>query len=87
MPRKREGYLTTLTGYSCVAFAWKRLLRRRWKMQKRAGGVLLVVGVFAVLGVGGLVLAESAGAVGSVTAAGALAGLISVLVVRGLLRE
>ncbi|MHC4353836.1 MAG: hypothetical protein ACYTE3_18420 [Planctomycetota bacterium] len=56
-------------------------------MQKRAGGVLLVVGVFAVLGVGGLVLAESAGAVGSVTAAGALAGLISVLVVRGLLRE
>jgi hypothetical protein len=47
----------------------------------------LIVGVFALLGVGGLVLAESAGAVGSATAAAALAGLASVLVIRGLLRE
>jgi len=56
-------------------------------MQKRAGGVLIVCAMFAVLGVGGLALAESAGAAGSVVAAAAIVCATSVLVVRGLLRE
>lgn len=56
-------------------------------MQKRAGGVLIVCAAFAILGIGGLALADSAGAAGSIAAAATIVGAASALIVRGLLGQ